>query len=95
MTTTQLRPAARRENAAAAPPADGDGESSSGETPLYRALAERWSAAGRAVPGAADEEWSTLVRRPPWPDPEPGSGRRDRPHGASEPRAAARGGPSA
>jgi hypothetical protein len=36
--------------------------------PIYAALVERWSSAGRAVPGAYDREWTELVNCPPWPD---------------------------
>ncbi|WKX68801.1 hypothetical protein [Streptomyces sp. XD-27] len=32
------------------------------------ALVQRWSSAGRTVPGAYDHEWAELVRRPAWPD---------------------------
>ncbi|WP_138902461.1 hypothetical protein [Streptomyces albidochromogenes] len=35
--------------------------------PIFTALAERWASTGRAVPGRADEEWTVLARRPPWP----------------------------
>ncbi|MFF7651204.1 hypothetical protein ACFZCY_15340 [Streptomyces sp. NPDC007983] len=36
--------------------------------PIYAALVERWSSAGRAVPGAYDREWTELINCPPWPD---------------------------
>ncbi|WP_371666496.1 hypothetical protein OG985_47505 [Streptomyces sp. NBC_00289] len=35
--------------------------------PIFTELAARWAGAGRAVPGRADEEWTTLTRRSPWP----------------------------
>ncbi len=35
--------------------------------PIYAELAERWLGAGRAVPGAYDQEWADLVNRPAWP----------------------------
>ncbi|MEU8568179.1 hypothetical protein AB0C51_07395 [Streptomyces pathocidini] len=37
------------------------------EAPIYSAMVERWAAAGRAVPGRYDSEWTTLIRRPAWP----------------------------
>ncbi|MEK8169159.1 hypothetical protein NKH77_03090 [Streptomyces sp. M19] len=36
--------------------------------PIFAALAERWSAAGKVVPGTYDREWAELVNRPAWPD---------------------------
>ncbi|MER7600107.1 hypothetical protein [Streptomyces hydrogenans] len=35
--------------------------------PIYTELAEQWQTAGRLVPGRADEEWTALTRRSPWP----------------------------
>jgi hypothetical protein len=63
MTTMTLRPVpvtgpAGRAGEATPFPAD---------EPIYAALAARWSAAGRVVPGQADREWTMLASRPPWP----------------------------
>jgi hypothetical protein len=38
-----------------------------GPFPLYSSLAQRWSLAGRTVPGVPDHEWERLVRTPIWP----------------------------
>ncbi|MBK3640120.1 hypothetical protein [Streptomyces sp. MBT33] len=35
--------------------------------PIFTELAARWQSAGRAVPGRADEEWTILAHRYPWP----------------------------
>ena len=35
--------------------------------PIFAELAERWEIGSRAVPGQADEEWTILARRSPWP----------------------------
>lgn len=35
--------------------------------PIYTALARQWGGDGRLVPGQADEEWTILARRYPWP----------------------------
>ncbi|MFI8872249.1 hypothetical protein [Streptomyces sp. NPDC055243] len=35
--------------------------------PIFTALAEQWENDGRLVPGRADEEWTILARRYPWP----------------------------
>ncbi|MGW7201301.1 hypothetical protein [Streptomyces chryseus] len=35
--------------------------------PIFTQLAARWASDGRAVPGRADEEWTLLTRRYPWP----------------------------
>ncbi|WP_369243594.1 hypothetical protein [Streptomyces sp. R41] len=39
------------------------------DEPIYAALAVRWQAAGRVVPGQADREWTMLASRCPWPAP--------------------------
>uniref|UniRef100_UPI003F494FB8 hypothetical protein n=1 Tax=Streptomyces sp. CA-136453 TaxID=3240050 RepID=UPI003F494FB8 len=36
--------------------------------PIFTELAARWAGDGRAVPGRADEEWTILARRYPWPE---------------------------
>lgn len=36
--------------------------------PIFSELAEQWESAGRLVPGRADEEWTILARRSPWPN---------------------------
>ncbi|WP_431046550.1 hypothetical protein ACQUSR_31785 [Streptomyces sp. P1-3] len=36
--------------------------------PIYMALVERWSSAGKTVPGTYDQEWADIMRRPAWPD---------------------------
>ncbi|MFD7539933.1 hypothetical protein [Streptomyces sp. NPDC059819] len=36
--------------------------------PIFTALAAQWERNGRLVPGRADEEWTILARRYPWPD---------------------------
>ncbi|MFI5987756.1 hypothetical protein ACIBEA_43750 [Streptomyces sp. NPDC051555] len=35
--------------------------------PIFSELAEQWESAGHLVPGRADEEWTILARRYPWP----------------------------
>ncbi|MFF1411215.1 hypothetical protein ACFVX6_15710 [Streptomyces sp. NPDC058289] len=35
--------------------------------PICTALARQWETDGRLVPGRADEEWTILTRRYPWP----------------------------
>ncbi|NEA66624.1 MULTISPECIES: hypothetical protein [unclassified Streptomyces] len=35
--------------------------------PIFTALAGQWETDGRLVPGRADEEWTILARRYPWP----------------------------
>ncbi|MER6599733.1 hypothetical protein ACWDBC_08330 [Streptomyces parvus] len=35
--------------------------------PIFTELAARWETDGRLVPGRADEEWTVLARRYPWP----------------------------
>ncbi|MFT2018219.1 hypothetical protein ACMA1D_20620 [Streptomyces sp. 796.1] len=42
------------------------------DVPIYAELAQRWGAAGRAVPGAYDEEWQALAGGPAWPREETG-----------------------
>ncbi|MGG2459330.1 hypothetical protein ACO0M4_05825 [Streptomyces sp. RGM 3693] len=39
----------------------------SDDAPIFDALAERWAAAGRLVPGTDDHEWTMLVEQAPWP----------------------------
>ncbi len=38
-----------------------------GLEPIFTALAAQWESDGRLVPGQADEEWTILTRRYPWP----------------------------
>ncbi|GHI84884.1 hypothetical protein Sxan_22480 [Streptomyces xanthophaeus] len=35
--------------------------------PIFSELAGQWESAGRPVPGRADEEWTILACRYPWP----------------------------
>ncbi|MFI1769767.1 hypothetical protein ACH41H_48425 [Streptomyces sp. NPDC020800] len=35
--------------------------------PIFTALAQQWETDGRLVPGRADDEWTVLARRCPWP----------------------------
>ncbi|MET8681630.1 hypothetical protein ABZW18_29625 [Streptomyces sp. NPDC004647] len=60
----QLRPVAGRRRPLGGPEAE---EPPSADAPIYTAMVERWTSAGRAVPGRYDNEWISLVRRPPWP----------------------------
>ncbi|MFI9311148.1 hypothetical protein [Streptomyces triculaminicus] len=36
--------------------------------PIFEQLVADWTAAGRAVPGRNDPEWSRLAGQSPWPD---------------------------
>ncbi|GAA3080141.1 hypothetical protein GCM10020000_77460 [Streptomyces olivoverticillatus] len=47
---------------------DATGPGRSASAPIFDELAARWAAAGRAVPGRDDPEWTRLVRQAPWPD---------------------------
>ncbi|WP_127355377.1 hypothetical protein [Actinacidiphila soli] len=38
------------------------------DAPIFEALARRWAAAGRLVPGQDDREWKTLAGHCLWPD---------------------------
>ncbi|WP_158101754.1 hypothetical protein [Streptomyces pharetrae] len=38
-----------------------------GLEPIFAELAAWWESSGRTVPGRADEEWTVLARRYPWP----------------------------
>lgn len=38
------------------------------DAPIFEALACRWAAAGRLVPGQDDRERTTLAGHCPWPD---------------------------
>ncbi len=59
-----LVPQTRDRQAAAATPTSHRGAEAA---PLFSRLAREWRAQGRVVPGARDQEWEVLVRRPVWP----------------------------
>ncbi|GAA1272897.1 hypothetical protein GCM10009646_69980 [Streptomyces aureus] len=57
--TTTTRPAAVTGREETIPPPPGE--------PIFAALAARWSAQGRVVPGQLDREWVRLADNCPWP----------------------------
>ncbi|MFJ6438766.1 hypothetical protein [Streptomyces sp. NPDC091416] len=60
MTPRPVPPAGRTAPAPAPAPAPAD-------EPVFAALAARWSAEGRVVPGQVDREWAMLAGSCPWP----------------------------
>ncbi|MGP3922042.1 hypothetical protein [Streptomyces sp. 8N616] len=62
----QLRRATARRRPLTRPP-EGETVPQPTDAPIYSAMVERWTSAGKAVPGQYDREWINLTRRPPWP----------------------------